>query len=43
MAIGSVAMVGTLSFFQVSDLSAQIMERDLRLSTANNIESITIT
>lgn len=43
MAIVSVAMVGTLSFFQVSDLSAQIMERDLRLSTSNNIESITIT
>lgn len=43
MAIVSVAMVGTLSFFQVSDLSAQIMERDLRLSTSNTIESITIT
>lgn len=42
MAIVSVAMVGTLSFFQVSDLSAQIMERDLRLSTSNTIESITI-
>ncbi len=43
MAMVSIAMVATLSFFQVSDLSAQIMERDLRLSTANNIESITIT
>ncbi len=43
MAVVSVTLVGTLSFFQVSDLSAQIMERDLRLSTANNIESITIT
>lgn len=43
MAVVSVSLVGTLSFFQVSDLSAQIMERDLRLSTANNIESITIT
>lgn len=43
MAVVSVTLVGTLSFFQVSDLSAQMMERDLRLSTGNNIESITIT
>ncbi len=42
MAIVSVAMVGTLSFFQVSDMSAQKLERDRKLSTANNIESIFI-
>lgn len=38
----SVVMVGTLSFFQVSDLSAQMLEKDLRLSTSNSIESIVI-
>ena len=42
MAIGSVAMVGTLSFFQVSDMSAQKLERDMKLSTANSVKSMTI-
>lgn len=42
MAIVSVAMVGTLSFFQVSDMSAQKLEKGMKLSTANNIENITI-
>ncbi len=42
MAIVSVAMVGTLSFLQVSDLSAQVLERDLKLTTANNLENILI-
>lgn len=43
IAIAAIVMVGTLSFFQVSDMSAQRRERDMRLSTANQIENITIT
>ncbi|MGN0182700.1 MAG: NlpC/P60 family protein [Candidatus Ornithomonoglobus sp.] len=43
IAIAAIVMVGTLSFFQVSDMSAQRLERDMRLSTANQIENITIT
>ncbi|MGN0162964.1 MAG: NlpC/P60 family protein [Candidatus Ornithomonoglobus sp.] len=42
IAIAAIVMVGTLSFFQVSDMSAQRLERDMRLSTANQIENITI-
>lgn len=42
IAIAAIVMVGTLSFFQVSDMSAQRRERDMRLSSANRIESITI-
>lgn len=42
IAIAAIVMVGTLSFFQVSDMSAQKLERDMKLSTANQIENITI-
>ncbi|MGN1116538.1 MAG: NlpC/P60 family protein [Candidatus Ornithomonoglobus sp.] len=42
IAIAAIVMVGTLSFFQVSDMSAQRLERDMRLSSANQIENITI-
>lgn len=42
MAIVSVAMVGTLSFFQVSDLSAEKLAMDSKLSTANNVLNITV-
>lgn len=40
MAIASIAMVGTLSFFQVSDMSAQKLERDMKLGTASSVESM---
>lgn len=43
IAIAAIVMVGTLSVFQVSDMSAQKLERDMKLSTANQIENITIT
>ncbi len=42
IAIAAIVMVGTLSFFQVSDMSAQRLDRDMRLSSANQIENITI-
>lgn len=38
----SVVMVGTLSFFQVSDMAAQKLERNMKISTANSVESIVI-
>ena len=41
MAIGSVAMVGTLSFFQVSGKSAQPMH-DTNLITGNSTQTITV-
>ena len=43
IAIAAIVMVGTLSVFQVSDMSAQKLERNMKLSTANQIENITIT
>lgn len=43
IAIAAIAMVGTLSFFQVSDMSAQKLERNMKLTTANASENITIT
>lgn len=42
IAIAAIVMVGTLSVFQVSDMSAKKHERDMKLSTANQIENITI-
>lgn len=42
IAIAAIAMVGTLSVFQVSDISAERLERDMKLSTANSTASITI-
>lgn len=42
MATISVVMVGTLSFFQVSDMSAQKLERDMKIGTANGVESIVL-
>ena len=42
MAVVSVAMVGTISFFQVSDLSAEVMERNLRLGTSTTTEGIVL-
>ncbi len=43
IALAAIVMVGTLSVFQVSDMSAEKLERDMRLSTANSTASITIT
>lgn len=43
IALAAVVMVGTLSVFQMSDMSAQKAERDMRLSTANQVNNITIT
>ncbi len=42
LSIISIVMVGTLSFFQVSDLAAQSMEKDMKISTAAIIENIII-
>lgn len=42
ISIAAVVMVGTLSIFQMSDMSARKLERDMKLSTANHIENITI-
>lgn len=42
IALAAIVMVGTLSVFQVSDMSAEKLERNMKLSTANNTESITI-
>ncbi len=41
--IAAITMVGTLSFFQVSDMSAKKLERNMKLTTANQIENISIT
>lgn len=41
--ISAIAMVGTLSFFQVSDMSAKKLERNMRLTSANSVENISIT
>ena len=42
LSVISIVMVGTLSFFQVSDLVAQSMEKDMKISTAAIIENIII-
>lgn len=42
MAAAAVAMVGTLSVFQVSDMSESRLQRDMRLSTSNATASISI-
>ena len=42
IALAAIVMVGTLSVFQVSDISAEKLERDMKLSTANQTASITI-
>lgn len=42
IALAAIVMVGTLSVFQVSDMSAQKLQRDMKLSTANQTASITI-
>jgi cell wall-associated NlpC family hydrolase len=42
ISIAAIVMVGALSIFQVSDISAERLERDMKLSTANHIENITI-
>lgn len=42
IAVAAIVMVGTLSVFQVSDIAARKLERDMRISTANKIENITI-
>ena len=43
IAIAAIVMVGTLSFFQVSDMSAKKSERDAKISSANQAHSMTIT
>lgn len=42
IAIAAIVMVGTLSFFQVSDISAKKSERDAKISSANQVHSMTI-
>ena len=42
IAIAAIVMVGTLSFFQVSDMSERKAERDMKINAANQSESITI-
>ena len=42
ISIAAIVMVGTLSVFQVSELSAQKLERNMKLSTASKVENITI-
>ena len=42
LAIGAFVMVGTLSVFQVSDMSKSRRERDMRITTAASADSITI-
>ncbi|MCH5211724.1 MAG: C40 family peptidase [Oscillospiraceae bacterium] len=43
IAIAAIVMVGTLSFFQVSDMSAKKSERDAKISSASQVHSMTIT
>ena len=43
LAIGAFVMVGTLSVFQVSDMSKSRQARDMRITTAASTDSITIT
>ena len=43
LAIGAFVMVGTLSVFQVSDMSKSRQARDMRITTAASADSITIT
>jgi cell wall-associated NlpC family hydrolase len=42
ISITAIVMVGTLSVFQVSELSAKKLERNMKLSTASKVENITI-
>ena len=42
IAIAAIVMVGTLSFFQVSDISAKKSERDAMISSASQVHSMTI-
>lgn len=42
IAIAAIVMVGTLSFFQASSMSADKLERDMRLSNSNQTQNISI-
>lgn len=42
IAIAAIVMVGTLSFFQASSMSADKLERDMRLGNSNQTQNISI-